>query len=270
MINRTTILLLLSFIIFLNSCEKITDEQVPLISISSPYNNQQINGNDTVFITGSISDNNVVKSVSISLRNSNDIPVLPTISYTPNEKDFSFNTPYFFDDLHMPSGQYYFSIQASDGNNTTSKYINISYGEIPKTRTGVFFYDNSGNSTSIYQLNANSANLFKTVNSDFLGGAANSYGQQLISVGQYNAKIMAYDISTGSLVWNTAYPNSSVPYYTNIFFHDKELYVGIRNGEIRAYNSNGSPTYFSNVQTNYYPENGLVHDNVFISEEKAI
>lgn len=270
MMNRITILLLLSFLIFLSSCEKMTDEQVPVISISSPYNNQQINGNDTIFITGTVSDNKVIRSISISLRNSNDIPVLPTISFAPNEKSFSFNEPYFFNDLHMPSGQYYFSIQANDGNNTTSKYINISYGEIPKTRTGVFFYDNSGNSTSIYQLNGNSANLFKTVNSDFLGGAANSYGQQLISVGQYNAKIMAYDVATGNLVWNTAYPNSSVPYYTNVFFHDKELYVGIRNGEIRAYNSNGSPTYFSNVQTSYYPENGLVHDNVFISEEKAI
>ncbi len=270
MMNRIAILLLLSFLIFLSSCEKITDEQVPRISISSPYNNQQINGNDTVFITGSVSDNNTIKSVSISLRNSNDIPVLPTITHTPNDKTFSFNDPYFFNDLHMPSGQYYFSIQASDGNNTTSKYINISYGEIPRTRTGIFFYDNSGSSTSIYELNGNSANLFKTVNSDFLGGAANSYGQQLITVGEYNGKIMAYDVATGNQAWSINNANSSVPYYTNVFFHDKELYVGIRNGEIRAYNSNGSPTYFSNVQTSYFPENGLVHDNVFISEEKAI
>lgn len=258
------------FLIFLNSCKKITDEQVPVISISSPYNNQQINGNDTIFITGTVSDNKVIRSVSISLRNSNDIPVLPTISHSPNDKSFSFNDPYFFDDLHMPSGQYYFSIQASDGNNTTSKYINISYGEIPKTRTGVFFYDNSGSSTSIYELNGNSANLFKTLLADFLGGAANSYGQQLITVGKYDAKIMAYDIATGNQVWSKVSSNSSVPYYTDVFFHEKELYVGTRNGEIRAYNSIGSPTYYSNVQTSYYPENGLVHDNVFISEEKAI
>ncbi|MCW9041017.1 MAG: Ig-like domain-containing protein, partial [Flavobacteriales bacterium] len=254
----------------MSSCEKITDEEVPRISISTPYNNQQINGNDTIFITGSVSDNNTIKSISISLRNSNDIPVLPTISHSPNDNSFSFNDPYFFDDLYMPSGQYYFSIKASDGINTATKYINISYGEIPKTRTGVFFYDNSGNTTSIYQLNGSSANLFKTVPTDFLGGAANSYGQQLITVGEYNAKILAYDVATGSQSWGLDFPNSSIPYYTNMFFHDKELYLGIRNGEIRAYNSNGSPTYFSNVQTSYYPENGLVHDNVFISEEKAI
>ncbi|MCW8898601.1 MAG: Ig-like domain-containing protein [Flavobacteriales bacterium] len=268
--NRISILILLTFLIFLSSCEKITDEEVPRISISTPYNNQQINGNDTIFITGSVSDNNTIKSISISLRNSNDIPVLPTISHSPNDNSFSFNDPYFFDDLYMPSGQYYFSIKASDGINTATKYINISYGEIPKTRTGVFFYDNSGNTTSIYQLNGSSANLFKTVPTDFLGGAANSYGQQLITVGEYNAKILAYDVATGSQSWGLDFPNSSIPYYTNMFFHDKELYLGIRNGEIRAYNSNGSPTYFSNVQTSYYPENGLVHDNVFISEEKAI
>ncbi|MDT8412979.1 MAG: Ig-like domain-containing protein [Vicingaceae bacterium] len=271
MTNRIAILLLLGLIFFTTSCNKIIDEQVPVISISSPFNNQQINGNDTIFITGSVSDNNTIKSVSISLRNSNDIPVLPTISFTPNEKSFSFNEPYFFNDLHMPSGQYYFSIQANDGNNTTNKFINISYGEIPKTRIGVFFYDNSVSSTSIYELKGNSANLFKTVNSDFLGGVANSYGQQLISVGQYNGKIMAFDISTGNQAWsinNNA--NSSVPYYTDVFFHDKEIYVSTRNGEIRAYNSNGSPTYFSNIQTGFFSENGLVHDNVFISEEKAI
>lgn len=268
--NSFPILIISCFLIFLSACEKITDEQVPVISVTSPYNNQQINGNDTVFIIGTASDDNVVKSISISLRNSNDIPVLPTITHTPNEKSFSFNEPYFFNDLHMPSGQYYFSIQASDGNNTTSKYINISYGEIPTTRTGVFFYDNIGSATSIYQLNGNSATLFNTVPSDFLGGAANSYGQQLISVGKYNGKIMAYDIATGNLAWSKVFSNSSVPYFTNVFFHDKALYVGTRNGEILAYNANGSPTYLSNVQTNYYSENGLVHDNVFFSEEKAI
>ena len=62
MMNRIAILLLLRILVFFSSCEKITDEQVPVISISSPYNNQQINGNDTIFITGSVSDNNIIKS----------------------------------------------------------------------------------------------------------------------------------------------------------------------------------------------------------------
>jgi hypothetical protein len=196
--------------------------------------------------------------------------VLPTVTLQPNEKEHSFNTPYFFNDLHMPSGQYYFSIQASDGNNSTSKYIYIQYGEIPKTRTGVFFFDSFGGSSSAYQLNNSNATLYKTVSGDLLAGATNSFMQHLIFIGEYTAKITAIDLAANQNAWTIANANSSVPYYTHAYFYDKELFVCTRDGEIKAYKNNGSPSFYATVQSSHYSENVLYHDNIFFSEEKAV
>src|SRR5690606_9784120 len=250
--------------------EKLVDDTPPSLSISSPSNNQQVNGGDTLFISGVATDENNVTTISISLRDNNDIPVLPTVTLQPNEKEHSFNTPYFFNDLHMPSGQYYFSIQASDGNNSTSKYIYIQYGEIPKTRTGVFFFDSFGGSSSAYQLNNSNATLYKTVSGDLLAGAANSFMQHLIFIGEYTAKITAIDLAANQNAWTIANANSSVPYYTNTYFYDKELFVCTRDGEIKAYKNNGSPSFYATVQSSHYSENVLYHDNIFFSEEKAV
>lgn len=258
----------LSLVFF--SCEKLVDDTPPSLSISSPSSNQQVNGGDTLFISGVATDENKVSTISISLRDNNDIPVLPTITLQPNEKEHSFNTPYFFNDLHMPSGQYYFSIQASDGNNSTSKYIYIQYGEIPKTRTGVFFFDSFGGSSSAYQLNNSNATLYKTVSGDLLAGAANSFMQHLIFIGEYTAKITAIDLAANQNAWTIANANSSVPYYTNTYFYDKELFVCTRDGEIKAYKNNGSPSFYATVQSSHYSENVLYHDNIFFSEEKAV
>ena len=118
--------------VFISSCSKDKDDVKPTIVVHSPSNMQQINGIDTVQILATISDNSNIEWVKVSLRNSNDIPVLSSITKKPNTTDYELNVMYFFDDIHLASGQYYFDISASDGENTTTKYVDILLNETPK------------------------------------------------------------------------------------------------------------------------------------------
>ncbi|PKP46736.1 MAG: hypothetical protein CVT95_06590 [Bacteroidetes bacterium HGW-Bacteroidetes-12] len=256
--------------VFIFSCKKDGDDISPSISISSPFNNQQINGFDTLIIRGTITDNKNIKYVSVVLRNQNNINVLPTVSFEPNSPSFNLNTAYFFNDIHMPSGEYHFKISASDGENITNKFITIFYGEVPKERTGVFFYDNNGSSTSIYSLTGTNATLFKTLPGDFIGGAANSFNQQLLSVGSLSGNLTAVDVTFGDVLWEVSNSTSSTPFFMHLFFQNKEVYISLRNGEIRAYGGNGNPKFLALAFPNFFGEEGLVHTNLFVSEQKAI
>lgn len=266
--NYQIILLFLSMLAF--SCKKDKDDLSPLIIITTPTTNQQINGFDTIAIKGEILDNNTIKTVSIVLRNSNNINVLPTKNFEPNTPSFSLNTAYIFDDIHMPSGEYHFKISATDGENTTTKFITIFYGEVPKERKGIYFYDNNGSSTSIYKLLGTNATFLKTLPGDFIGGAANSFNQQLLSVGSLSGNLTAVDIIAGDVLWEINNSTSSTPFFMHTFFQNKEIYVSLRNGEIRAYDGNGNPKFLALAQSNFFGEEGLVHTNLYISEQKAI
>lgn len=71
------------------SCSKETDEQPPIILVASPVDMQQVQVGDTVHVTGKIIDNRIVESVSVSLLDGNNIPVLSTISVQPNSPEFN-------------------------------------------------------------------------------------------------------------------------------------------------------------------------------------
>jgi len=91
-----------SFLILLVlfSCKKELDEQRPIINVDSPTRFQAVNGIDTVRVTASISDNENIESVRVTLTNNNNIQVLSTLIETPNQTSFLFDEFYFFDDIN--------------------------------------------------------------------------------------------------------------------------------------------------------------------------
>lgn len=266
--TRHFIFIFLCALVF--SCKKETDDLPPQISITTPTNNQQVNGFDTIAISGEFSDNKTIKLVSVVLRNANNINVLPSQTFKPNTPTFSLNTAYIFDDIQMPTGEYHFRISAFDGENTTTKFIPIFYGEVPTQRTGVYFYESNGSTTSIYKLTGTNATLFKTLSGDFIGGAANSFNQQLMRVGSLSGNLTAVDVAFGDILWEINNSTSSTPFFMHTFFQNNATYVSLRNGEIRAYNGSGNPTFLALAPTSFFGEEGLVHTNLFLSEQKAI
>lgn len=261
------------FIVFLFSCSKDKDETLPTIVIHAPVHLQQINGIDTVQVLATITDDRNLESVSVSLRNDNDIPVLGTISKKPNSRDYELNVSYFFDDVHLPSGQYYFAINASDGENTNTKYVSIFLNETPRVRKGIFVISNGGNYSDIYYLDNgyNGSPYNSSINGDYLGAAVNSHDQQLIHASGVSGSISSIDLNSGSNIWNIPIINSPpTPFYIGFLYSNRSIFLGKRNGGIQGYNRYGVANFNAITIPNFSVKYALVHDNILVTEQHTL
>ena len=261
--------------ILLFSCSKDEDDLKPTIVVHSPTELQQVNGIDTLQVMASISDDENIERVNVSLLDGNGIPVLSTTTKTPNSADYELNTFYFFDDIHILSGEYDLSISASDGENITTNYVTIYVNETPKTREGSFVMSNSGSMSDIYYLdNTFNGTFYQSINGDYMGSAINSFDQQLIHASSgtaANASVNGVELNSGLVTWNVPIINSPpTPFYTGFLYDNQTTYLGKRNGGVQGYNSFGIPNFNSEIISNFYVESFLIHDNLMITEQKAI
>lgn len=258
--------------LFISSCSKDKDDVKPTIIVHSPVYLQQINGMDTVQILATISDNRNIEWVKVSLRNTNDIPVLSTITKKPATADYELNVMYFFDDIHLASGQYYFDISASDGENITTQYIDILLDETPKIRNGIFVFSNTGSQTDISLLANNfNSSFYSSLNGDYLDAAVNSYDQQLIHTSSISGSISSIDLKSGGLAWNVPINSSPpTPYFMGFLYDNQNIYLGKRNGIIQGYDNNGAANYGATAYPNYYMESALVHEDYYLVTEQHL
>ncbi len=195
--NRKILYSLFIIFILFFSCKKDKDETKPTIIVTAPSYLQQINAVDNVQIIATISDDRNIERVTVSLRDDNDIVVLSTITKKPNTKDYYLNIFYEMDNIHMLSGEYYFDISASDGENTTHKYITVFVNDVVKVREGMFVISNSGSMSDIYYLdNTYNASSYVSVSGDYLGAAVNSYDQQLLHVSSIFGSLTSINLKT--------------------------------------------------------------------------
>ena len=265
---KSSIFILMLLCLFF-SCSKDKDDTKPVINIISPVHLQQINGIDTILILATIIDDQNIESVRVSLRNANDIPVLSTITKTPNSNSYNLNVAYYFDDLHLPSEQYDFAISAYDGENTTTKYVAIDYNESARTREGIFVIGNSGSSSVISTLdNTYVGTPYSSISGDFIGAAVNSYDQQFIHSSGTMGSLSAIDLISGTGLWNI--PILAFP-YTGLLYENQTVYVGDRSGGIQGYDKYGAGNFSVPANSGFYMESAIVHDNTyFVTEQQEL
>lgn len=266
-----TYLIILSFFIF--SCSKEKDESPPEIVVSQPANGQQFNSIDTVQLVFSVSDNENVKSIRVSLRNSNDDIVAQTISRAPNTKTFQFNEPYTINNIHLQSGAYYFDISASDGDNTSHKFIHVNLNSIPKTRQGIFISSYNGSSSDVYLMdNSFQTSYYKNFSGDVLGIVVNSFDQQLIHSCYTLGSLTAIDLFNGSPLWSIAAQSSPpTPFFTSLMKgSDNKIYTGYRDGRFKALNTSGAASINGWANTNFYIEESALFGDFYVTEQQSI
>ncbi|NQX97626.1 MAG: hypothetical protein HRT73_07065 [Flavobacteriales bacterium] len=264
---------LIIIIIIVGACSKDKDVTGPTIVVHTPMQGQQINGGDTIHVTATITDEQNVENVSVTVIDANDVSVLATVSKKPNTLTFELNISYFFDDLQLPSGEYHLKVSAFDGTNTTDKYISILFNETPRVKKGTFIISNSSNLSQVYFLDSfYSGSFYKTINGDYLGAAVNSYSQQLVYASKITGSINSTDLIFGGNFWNIPIlNNSSVPFYRGFYFLEEGVYLGKNTGGIQGYDKNGNPNFHTQINTGFYMESALIHDNrYFVAEEQHL
>ncbi len=254
-------------------CKKDNLDNInPAITINSPTASQHYNVLDVITITGSITDNRNIESVTISLLDANNIHVLNSIALEPNTASVLLNEQMEINNVHLSSGSYSLKIKASDGINHTDYYVEIYISESPTIRQGSFVFSNTGSITQITKLdNGLNATPFATLNGDFLNGFVNSYYQEVVACGKVSGNLIALSSAGANQNWMISNNVSGWSFFTGLMQIEKEYFVGYYDGSIKSFTQNGTPKFSAQAFVNSYCENLFVHqNNLLIAEEPEI
>ncbi len=240
--NVPVLLFLISVSLF--SCKQ-KDEIPPYIQITSPAENSNYNVLDTLAVIGSISDNEHLEYVKISLLNEDNIPVASVVTLYPGTKSYELNHEFIIDNILLASGSYNLLVTASDGANETRKYIHLSLNEVARELTGILFVEiPSANSLEVKKIKSDmSVQQVASLTSDFSSATTSSINQGFYMTGSETGSLRAFEMLNNSQLWTVqANPLSGSPYFSDVFEEDGMLYVSFYDGMIKAFDKNGTVT----------------------------
>jgi hypothetical protein len=238
------------------SCRKDKDETAPLITISSPAENQQFSALDTVWVTITAEDETALQQVNITLTDDNKVPVLSTYTITLQDKKVTFTIPYTLNDINLTSGNYYIWVRASDGVNIHDKYRTIHISAVPQELKYLYVFT-SASSTTIHVLRKEpqgSLQQIFDISGDFTSSAVSSKFQIIYTCGNIYGNLYAFDVSGNNEIWSIpVVSNPPFPYFESIGYYNNNLYASFYDGYIKGYNKNGTSSFTATCPSGSYP-----------------
>lgn len=187
------------------SCKKITLPEAPEVYLYSPVINQIINIPDSVYINFTVNSSREIKSVSVSIDNSNQVPVSTPSVFTPNENEFEISDYIFIETIAQQAliPPYYLDILIDDGEYSFHYFSKVDL--IPRSAlfNGVIAFNQINDyTTGIKQYDLNGNILVENVISGAFVDSEISNLNKLYYVATENPeKILAIDIENHNTIW---------------------------------------------------------------------
>ncbi len=232
--------LFLSLVIF--SCNK-KDEISPYIQITAPNEYSNHNVLDTLSVIGTISDNEQLEYIKLSLLNEYNIIVTSVVTLYPETNEYSLNREFIVDNILLESGEYNLLVTASDGENETRKYIAITLNEAETELIGILFVETpTFNTVEVKKIKPDlSVQQVAFAAGDFLAAVSSTRNQAFYMAGSETGSLRSFSMLTNSEMWSVqANPLSGAPYFSDVYEDDGTLYVSFFDGEIKAFDKNGT------------------------------
>ena len=241
--NIKQLYLIISIVVLVfASCRKQSDTFGPQITITTPTENQQFNIYDGITVHANICDDRKLASIDVSVTDEAYTTVMTTSTIFPenNCNDISLSIP--ITDIHLPTGNYYLLIRASDGANETKKFQKIFITTLPKKLNYLVVVSKNAGQIKISKIDStNTLTLLKTLTTDYCGSVVSSDAQQFYIAGRYTGDVQVYSTIDWELQWSVpCIVSPPFPYFEAIDVHKKMLYVSYRGGKFEVYNANGS------------------------------
>lgn len=245
-------LFLLVLFTILISCKKDKkDSSAPQLTMYSPANGTTFNMFDTITIQAQFTDEKQLSSISISLRDLNGISVQPSGTEALSGNSRTYTTRYVLYEYRIKTGDYNLELSLSDGENVTTKTIQIHIIESPTYLKGFYLAHGDNATTNIKKYDTtftNTANFSFT--GPYSGSDISNYYQQFYYTESNNQALKTIDASTNQSLFtinSLGVNNSKCVSDNNKLFFSKEL------GNIVSYNYEGTliRSYLSN-ETDYY------------------
>ncbi|MCG3167310.1 MAG: hypothetical protein POELPBGB_03099 [Bacteroidia bacterium] len=239
---KKLLLLFLSFSLVLFSCKK-KDEVSPYIQITSPNEYSNHNVLDTIAVVGMVSDNEQLEYIKLSLLNENNITVASVVTLFPETNEYELNREFIIDNILLESGEYNLLVTASDGENETRRYIEITLNEAVRELTGILIAETpAANSVELRKIKPDlSAEQIAFAAGDFSSAAASSKNQVYYIAGSETGSLRAFSMLNNSELWSVqANPLAGAPYFSDITEDDGLLYVSFFDGMLKVFDKSGT------------------------------
>jgi hypothetical protein len=260
------------FVILLLACKKEKDKQPPLIAITTPTENQIFTVNNSIHLTGTITDETALTAASVCLLNDQGLPVHVTLPIHPKSLQVTVDMNYELDNNHLESGWYQLQIFASDGIHDTYAVQRIYINGIPKELKKIFVTTALNTSqTNLYAADtiSNVLKPYLVFSGDHLASAVNSYYQQFYHSGKYSGHFKGMKLDNNIVVIDVpAVITPSVPYFTGFLSTKDVCYISSYNKQIRGYDPSGALIYNANAADDFYPQHLCLNDHYLIAEEQ--
>ena len=223
----------------LGSCLDDEDNQGPEIQFVKPQANTVINLPDTFEVQVKVTDDNLIRMVSLDLVDEDNMPVIQGRYFYPAANEYTLSTNIPLDDKNIKTGPYDLRITADDGNSLVSAYLPLTINEIPQEILGYFVVTRPMSfKSTIDRLGLNFALDSQMVINEtrYLSGVNSNYGQ-LYFVNDEPAVMKAFDPFTFELLWEM---DASLPraWFTDIY-NDDQLLFSTDNGDCGVLRDDG-------------------------------
>jgi hypothetical protein len=260
-------------IILLFACKKGKDDQPPLISITSPTENQVFDVNDDIHLIGTISDETALKAVAVTLLNDQGLPAHVTLPIQIKSLQMTVDVHYLLDNNHLESGWYQLQVFASDGVHDAYLVQHIYIKALPKELKKIVV-STVLNTTQTNLYNADTiSNVLKpylVFSGDHTASAVNSFYQQFYHCGKSSGHFKGIKLDNNAVVVDVApVIMPSVPYFTGFYSTEHACYISLYNKQIKGYDPSGALIYNANVMDDFYPQHLIMNDHYLIAEAKS-
>jgi hypothetical protein len=256
----------------LYSCKKDSPPDYPSVQISSPYSLAIFNVPGTIYVTGHISEAKTLTAVSVYISNNQNIPVEQTIPVTITSNNMDFSCSYALNDIHMPGGQYYLTVAASNGANIGTAFQKIYIDAALTKRTAIYAITRNSAGVNAFKIDSVfHSSLSYSVPGDYSSSDINSYYQQLYIAGHDSGNVNVYSVPAVASNWSITGIYSPAPYFTNVYCSNDAEFISYYNlACVKCYNHKGALQSIFNAFAGYYPIKTFSWGSLLFIEEKNI
>jgi len=234
---------LLLFLLF--SCKEDQDNVAPTIVILDPVENTEYEVLSQVVVRANVSDNEVVETVQVSLiSDDTKNKVLPSSDFQVGQKEYALDFAFNLSDSLLPTGRYYFRIEAFDGENRISSFRYINIRGVNTQKTGVFVTCENGSTADLYfDRNQFSFQQIYSFGKLFQGSVFNRFNQQFWFLPRNDNEIEMYDPNRDAVTFRKSFNSNFPNAFQTIKKDERDVRFTVRDIGVRGFNQNQNENY---------------------------
>ena len=256
------------------SCKDKADEESPRVIISSPFENETFSTVDTLDVIVKITDNEQIKSLSISLLDENFNGLGVEATYPGSGTDINFGTDFILDQPFFNSGTYYLAVRANDGENIGSGYVQIQLTAIERVIDNYLVVTKNETEAQVYFGNIMDNLQTALSYAVDLRGVAFNYRQNILGLaGGTLGDAVFYDMEEIEVLQTIpGFGGNSIPYFMGLNYSNKteRFYVSQRDGQIKILDKNALQISAAQLMPNTFAEKVYAYDDSIFAVQKEI